>query len=106
MSPCWLAYAPIRMRLRSALALLIAVLVLSGCGDSAADVAAARERAKTVNGICPVREELVVPRNFSEYQGLKIGFCCPPCKADFEEEPEEFMAKMRADRDKFGYVGP
>ena len=84
---------------------VLGALVAAGCGDSGSDVAEARAAAKTVNGLCPVREQLVVPRAFVEYEGQKVGLCCPPCRPEFFAGPDAFMSKMRADRDKFGYVG-
>ena len=90
---------------RGMLALLVLALGATGCGSSKSDVAEARAAAGTVNGLCPVREEPVVEGNFLDYEGQKIGFCCPPCKAEFSKKPDAFLTKMRGDREKFGYVG-
>ena len=87
------------------LALVVATFAATGCGNSKSDVAEARAAAGTVNGLCPVREEPVVEGNFLDHDGQRIGFCCPPCKAEFSKKPESFLTKMRADREKFGYVG-
>jgi hypothetical protein len=88
-----------------ALALLLAV-GLAGCGrkDPAEALAAAAREAGTANGLCPVQESLVVPGvRTVEYQGRKIGFCCAPCPAKFEKDPEKYMAKVRADPARFGW---
>lgn len=89
----------------SRLAVLLALaipLVLAGCGKSLTD---AREAAATVNGLCPVREEPVVERNYVDHDGQRIGFCCAPCKTVFLKDPETFLDKMRAQREKFAYIG-
>lgn len=86
-------------------AFLLLLVALPSCGKSKSDAVEAREAAGTVNGLCPVREEPVVEGNFLDQDGQKIGFCCPPCKADFLKKPETYLAKMRADRERFGYVG-
>ena len=85
--------------------LLAAAFTATACGSSKSDVAEARAAAGTVNGLCPVREEPVVDGNFVDHDGQKIGFCCPPCRADFLKQPETYLKKMRADRERFGYVG-
>jgi hypothetical protein len=87
------------------LALVVVALAATGCGNSKSGVAEARAAAGTVNGLCPVREEPVVEGNFLDHDGQKIGFCCPPCGAEFLKKPEAFLTKMRAEREKFGYVG-
>ena len=81
---------------------LVAPLLVAGCGQSVTD---ARQAAGTVNGLCPVREEPVVEGTAIDYEGQKIGFCCPPCSGDFRKDPETYVKKMRADRERFGYVG-
>lgn len=58
-----------------ALALLLvlaAPLALGACGQSVED---ARAVAGTVNGLCPVREEPVVPNAYLVHEGQRIGFC-------------------------------
>ena len=92
-------------RLLSGAVIVFAAFAATGCGNSKSDVAEARAAAGTVNGLCPVREEPVVEGNFLDHDGQKIGFCCPPCKTQFQVDPEGFLKNMRADRDKFGYVG-
>ena len=84
-------------------AALASPLLLSGCGAKSAPDA--REAAGTVNGICPVREEPVVKGSYIDYDGQRIGFCCPPCSGDFRKDPETHLNKMRSNREKFGYVG-
>lgn len=92
-------------RLIGPLALLVSVFGATGCGNSKSGVVEARTAAGTVNGLCPVREEPVVEGNFLDHDGQKIGFCCAPCKAEFLKKPDTFLTKMRAERERFGYVG-
>jgi hypothetical protein len=94
------------MACRSAVrvALLAVALGLAACGKE--DLDAARERAGTVNGLCPVQELPVVPSvAVAEHQGQKIGFCCGPCRPKFLNDPETYLARMRADPKKYAYVG-
>ena len=92
-------------RVLGSLVLVVAAFGVTGCGNSKSGVVEARTAAGTVNGLCPVREEPVVEGNFLEHDGQKIGFCCAPCKAEFLKKPDAFLTKMRAERERFGYVG-
>jgi hypothetical protein len=94
---------PTIIRPLTLLVALLGVLYLVGCGGQS--LAAAREAAGTVNGLCPVREEPVVEGAYIHFEGQKIGFCCPPCSGDFRKDPGTYLAKMRSNRDKFAYVG-
>ena len=80
-----------------------APLLFAGCGGES--VAEIRSAAGTVNGLCPVREEPVVKGSYIDFEGQRIGFCCPPCSGDFRKDPETYLKKMRSNREKFGYVG-
>ena len=40
------------------------------------------------------------------YQGQRIGFCCPPCIARFNKDPEKYMRRMRAEPESYGYTPP
>jgi len=44
--------------------------------------------------MCPVMEGAIDKNIFKEYQGKKVYFCCPDCKAKFEEDPEKYIAKL------------
>jgi YHS domain-containing protein len=52
-------------------------------------VAAAMEQTT-----CPVMGGAVDKSVFVEYKGKKVYFCCPECKAEFEKEPEKYVAKL------------
>ena len=93
---------PMLFRPLLAVVALAVPLLLVGCGQSVVD---ARAEAGTVNGLCPVREEPVVAGSVIDYDGQKIGFCCPPCSGDFRKDPETYLKKMRAERERFAYTG-
>lgn len=74
-------------------------------GPTNAQLRLARTNVGTANGKCPVMGKLVTANGESSvYQGQTIGFCCPPCKAKFEKDPEKYMRRMRAEPAPYGYV--
>ena len=118
--------------MRRIAASLAVALVLAACGKSdppapsasagastgaglagvAADVAQAKKDAGTVNGRCPVQVDLLVVADADtvDFQDpvsgktLKVGFCCDKCPVKFREDPEKYVARMRADPVRFGYA--
>ena len=88
-------------------AVLFASSLFAACGggdsSSPEDLASARKSAGTVNGLCPVLEQTVNDGVSVDYKGQKIGFCCGTCKKPFLQDPEKYMAKMRAEPKKFGF---
>lgn len=76
-------------------------------GPTNAQMRVARTNLKTANGRCPVMGKLVVAKGGSvTYQGQRIGFCCPPCIAKFNKNPEKYMRRMRGEPVSFGYAPP
>jgi YHS domain-containing protein len=84
---------------------IICLLVIAGCQKKTEPVAPPAPtmpvtEANTVisaaveQTICPVMEGPVNKKIFTEYQGKKVYFCCPSCKADFEKNPEKYIAKL------------
>ena len=81
--------------------LIIGVVSVNGCkkqsspppkpvaSESGAQPAAAAEQT-----ICPVMGGPVNKDIFVEYQGKKVYFCCEACKAEFDKEPEKYLAKL------------
>ncbi len=47
-----------------------------------------------VNTVCPVSGTAVDPAHTVTYEGRVIGFCCPNCKAKFEEDATPFLANL------------
>lgn len=55
----------------------------------------AKEIAGTEQTTCPVMEGKPINKAiFTEYQGKKVYFCCPPCEAKFKADPEKYLAKL------------
>jgi len=76
-------------------------------GPTNAELRAARESAKSANGLCPVMGRLVTTTGGSATHGDQtIAFCCPGCAEKFNADPETYMAKMRAEPAVYGYVVP
>lgn len=76
-------------------------------GPTNAEMRVARTTHGTANGKCPVMGKLVVAKGRSvTYQGQRIGFCCPPCIAKFNKDPEKYMRRMRAEPVSYGYTPP
>ena len=47
-----------------------------------------------VNTVCPVSGTAVDPAHTVAYDGRVIGFCCPNCKAKFEEDATPYLANL------------
>jgi YHS domain-containing protein len=74
---------------------------------SVLDMRKAKDLVGSANGRCPVMGKVVVPKaGSSTYEGHTIAFCCPPCKAKFEKDPEKYMRIMRADPLAYAYDRP
>jgi YHS domain-containing protein len=67
----------------------------------------AKEACNASNGRCPVMGKVVVVKGgFATHRGQRIQFCCPPCKAKFEKDPQKYMRWMRADPLAYAYDRP
>lgn len=40
---------------------------------------------------CPVLGGSVNKRVYSDYQGKRVYFCCPPCIREFQKDPEKYI---------------
>ncbi len=47
------------------------------------------------NAKCPVRGDAVDGKSYSEWNGLRIGHCCPGCEAKFLSDPEKYLADAK-----------
>jgi YHS domain-containing protein len=80
--------------------LLAGLIVVDGCKKSepeptpptekSADTVAATMEQTT----CPVMDGAINKELYTEYKGKKVYFCCPGCKEKFEENPENYIAKL------------
>ena len=48
----------------------------------------------TEQTICPVMGAPIDKKYYTEYNGKKVYFCCPDCKAKFAKEPEKYLSKL------------
>jgi YHS domain-containing protein len=88
------------LRITELLALLIVVLAMVtvvGCKKGSTSPSASEIEQTT----CPVMDGNPIDKNvFVEYQGKKVYFCCPECKAKFQENPEKYLDKLPQFRDQ------
>ena len=49
------------------------------------------------NAICPVMGNEVDPEVYVDYEGRRIGFCCPGCDKLFLEDPAKYLGKVDAE---------
>ena len=63
--------------------------------------AKALAKQPAVNKFCAVEggDKAVDQDSFVMYKGMKIGFCCEDCKKDFNEDPEKYVAALKARKD-------
>ena len=45
---------------------------------------------------CPVMGGEINKEVYTDYNGMRIYFCCAGCDAEFRADPEKFLAEMRA----------
>jgi YHS domain-containing protein len=53
--------------------------------------AAAGEIAQTT---CPVMGGEIDPTVYTDYHGVRVYFCCPPCIETFEADPQEYIPEL------------
>jgi hypothetical protein len=87
------------------LLLLVCLLPVSGCSESAGPetavapaAAAATAALQVVNTKCPIMGgDISVPDLTAElvkdWNGQKVGFCCPPCLEEWDELSDEQKAE-------------
>jgi hypothetical protein len=49
------------------------------------------------NENCPIMGRPVNGKTWSEWNGLRIGHCCPPCRKDFAADPEKALDEAGID---------
>jgi len=50
--------------------------------------------ATAAQTICPVMGNEIDKDVFTEYKGVKVYFCCPPCIRKFEADPQKYIPKL------------
>ena len=43
---------------------------------------------------CPVLSSPVNKKIYTDYQGKRIYFCCPPCIQEFKKNPDKYMKQF------------
>ncbi len=72
-------------------------LVAAGVVFSFAGAAGAAELPKDANTTCPVMmKEEVDPDLFVDFKGERIFLCCQKCKKRFNQDPEKYVARVKA----------
>jgi xanthine dehydrogenase accessory factor len=51
---------------------------------------------QAVDPVCGMTVEVAGARHVAGYGGRDYYFCCPPCKREFEAEPEKYVARISA----------
>jgi YHS domain-containing protein len=92
-------------RITTLLALLLmtlAVVTIIGCKKKTADEPAVQSQTEEiVQTTCPVMVGNPIDKNvFVMYQGKKVYFCCPECKAKFNADPEKYLDKLPQFKDE------
>jgi YHS domain-containing protein len=73
--------------------ILITVVALTGvvAGGVLAAENGATQKAQTT---CPVMGGKIDKQYFADYEGKRVYFCCPACKAEFEKDPAKYVKKL------------
>ena len=72
-------------------------LILCGASIGFAEQVTAPPTAQAIdvgNTACPVSGKAVNPKATTVYQGKRYAFCCKHCAAEFNKDPEKFLAKL------------
>lgn len=73
------------------------LLLLAGCADSAPQVTAEAAAAEgLINTICPIMGGEAQADVAVDWNGKKVGFCCPPCIEEWAELSEDEKVRKLA----------
>lgn len=82
---------------RACLLSVCGLLLLAGCADSAPQVTAEAAAADgLINTICPIMGGEAQADVAVDWNGKKVGFCCPPCIEEWAELSEEEKVRKLA----------
>lgn len=59
--------------------------------------AVAIEPDGSITIVCPVMKGTATVKegdSYSEYEGMRVYYCCPGCKANFDQDPESYIAEL------------
>ncbi len=88
-----------------------ALAVANGCGggeptareeiQETAETAEVADTAPEVtvvnNAVCPVMGNAVANGQYFDWEGYRIGICCPGCEASFKANPENYIPALLED---------
>lgn len=69
----------------------VTVVLLVGLALAFSAAAFAKEPNQTK---CPVLGNPVSKKVYTDYNGKRIYFCCPPCIKEFKKNPEKYMKQF------------
>ncbi|MCA9450937.1 MAG: hypothetical protein KC931_27690, partial [Candidatus Omnitrophica bacterium] len=58
------------------------------------------------NSTCPITGKPVAEKEWMEYNGMIVRFCCAKCSEGFLKGPDEHLAKMVSNPEDFEYKDP
>jgi len=70
---------------------LVGVVLIISLALAFSAVAFAKDPNQTK---CPVLGSTVNKKVFTDYNGKRIYFCCPPCISRFKKDPEKYMKQF------------
>jgi YHS domain-containing protein len=70
---------------------LVSVVLIISLALAFSAVAFAKEANQTK---CPVLGNSVNKNIYTDYNGKRIYFCCPPCVQEFKKNPEKYMKQF------------
>lgn len=59
----------------------------------------------TAQTVCPVTpSEPIDPSIFTDYEGVRVFFCCQRCRRSFEADPQKYLSNLTSFGEPAGYV--
>ncbi len=52
------------------------------------------DQSDDIQTVCPVMGNEIVEDVYTDYLGVRIYFCCPPCIAKFNADPDQYIPKL------------
>jgi len=71
--------------------IVVTVVLIISLAFALSVVAFAKELNQTK---CPVLGNPVSKKVYTDYNGKRIYFCCPPCIKEFKKNPEKYMKQF------------
>lgn len=66
----------------------------AGSGTKAAGSGSKKVEAKSHQTVCPIEGTKINRKDYTDYHGKRIYFCCAACKAKFNAAPDTYMKKL------------